>query len=84
MYFFQPGQKFICHRQNLPINDLGALSYFARIEQCSQSCCAIILFFFILFIIVLLFPNKNITEREFLSFNLKTKIIKIIDKKLAQ
>jgi hypothetical protein len=39
MYFFQPGQKLICHRQNLPINDLGALSYFARIGQFSQLCC---------------------------------------------
>ena len=35
-YFFQPGQKFICHRHSLPINDLGFLSNFARIGQFSQ------------------------------------------------
>ena len=45
MYFFQPGQNFICHLQSLPINDLGALSYFARIEQASQRYCAINLSF---------------------------------------
>ena len=45
MYFFQPGQNPICHRQSLPINDFGALSYFALIEHFSQLCCTIRLFF---------------------------------------
>jgi hypothetical protein len=45
MYFFQPGQKFICHRQNLPMSDFGFLSYFARIEQLSQLCSAIFYLF---------------------------------------
>jgi hypothetical protein len=47
MYFFHPGQKLICQRQNLPINDLGALSYFARMGQFSQLCCAIFLSVFL-------------------------------------
>jgi hypothetical protein len=30
-YPFHPGQKLMCQRQNLPINDLGLLSYLALI-----------------------------------------------------
>jgi hypothetical protein len=32
-YFFQPGQKLICQRQNRPAKDFGLLSYFARKVQ---------------------------------------------------
>lgn len=35
-YDFHPGQKRVCHFQNLPISDSGALSYFARMAQFSQ------------------------------------------------
>jgi ligand-binding sensor domain-containing protein len=44
-YFFQPGQKPICHRHNLPISDFGFLSYFARIGQFSQLCFSIIILY---------------------------------------
>jgi hypothetical protein len=32
-YFFQPGQKLICQRQNRPAKDFGLLSYFDRKVQ---------------------------------------------------
>jgi hypothetical protein len=42
-YFFQPGQKLICQRQNRPISDFGLLSYFARSLQLPQLLFAIVL-----------------------------------------
>ena len=47
-YPFHPGQKLICHLQNLPINDLGFLSYLALNGHVSQR------YFFAIIIYVLL------------------------------
>lgn len=35
-YDFHPGQKRVCHFQNLPISESGDRSYFARMAQFSQ------------------------------------------------
>jgi hypothetical protein len=42
MYTFHPGQKLMCHLQNLPANDFGFSSYLIRMVQFSQLFSAIV------------------------------------------